>query len=36
MNINKSLNKLNIETININDLVQYQNNAKKAPTKTDR
>ena len=33
MNINKSLNKLNIETININDLVQYQNNAKKHPQK---
>lgn len=33
MNINKSINKLNIETININDLVQYQNNAKKHPQK---
>ena len=33
MNINKILNKLNIETININDLVQYQNNAKKHPQK---
>lgn len=33
MNINKNINKLNIETININDLVQYQNNAKKHPQK---
>lgn len=28
-----TINKLNIETININDLVQYQNNAKKHPQK---
>ena len=33
MNINKTVNKLNIETININDLVPYQNNAKKHPQK---
>lgn len=33
MNINKSINKLSIETIKINDLVQYQNNAKKHPQK---